>query len=236
MFTLISRGYPREASTDRYCSGMALLHEIPLSEKLALPESAAGYPEAADVLVAQYESVSFEQAHRSVLHYLTLPPTRVADLGAGSGRDAAALAARGHDVYAVEPVPQMRNAAQLLHDDAGITWLDDTLPELDTLTLEAEQSGEFGLILASAVWMHLSAAERAHGLRRVARLLRPEGRLVLTLRHGPVPRRRRMFDVDPVEIMIAAGDCGLELAHFSHVADALGRPHVSWSNVVLERA
>lgn len=214
---------------------MALLHDIPLSENLALPESAAGYPEAADALVAQYEGISFEQAHRTVLHYLTLPPTRVADLGAGSGRDAAALAARGHDVYAVEPVAQMRNAAQLLHSGAEITWLDDTLPELDTLTLEAEQSGEFGLILASAVWMHLDGAERALGLRRVARLLRPEGRLVLTLRHGPAPEGRRMFDVAPVEVMIAAAGCGLELAHFSHVADAFGRDDVSWTNLVLER-
>ncbi|MCL2582741.1 MAG: class I SAM-dependent methyltransferase [Streptosporangiales bacterium] len=215
---------------------MALLHDLPLDENLALPESAAGYPTSADVLVAQYESVSFEQAHRTVLHYLTLPPTRVADLGAGSGRDAAALAGRGHDVYAVEPVPQMRDAAQLLHADAGVTWLDDTLPELDTLTLEAEQSGEFGLILASAVWMHLDSAERALGLRRVTRLLSPEGRLVLTLRHGPAPRGRRVHDVAPVEVMIAAADCGLELAHFSHVADALGRRDVSWTNLVLERA
>lgn len=216
---------------------MALLHDVPASENLALPESAAGYPEAADALVAQYESVSFEQAHRAVLHYLTLPPARVADLGAGSGRDAAALAARGHEVYAVEPVARMRDAARLLHADAdGVTWLDDSLPELDTLSLEAEQSGEFSLILASAVWMHLSRAERDLGLRRVARLLRPQGRLVLTLRHGPVPAGRRMFEVDPVEVMIAADGCGLELAHLSHVADALGRPEVSWSNVVLERA
>lgn len=214
---------------------MALLHDVPLSENLALPESAAGYPEAAVALAARYESVSFEQAHRGVLHYLTLPPCRVADLGAGSGRDAAALAARGHDVYAVEPVAQMRNAARLLHCDAEITWLDDTLPELDTLTLEAEQSGGFGLVLASAVWMHLSRAERSLALRRVTRLLRPEGRLVLTLPHGPAPRGRRVFEVDPVEIMIGAADCGLELAHLSHVADAHGRADVSWTNLVLER-
>lgn len=214
---------------------MALLHDVPLDEKLALPESTAGYAEAADALVTQYESVSFEQAHRSVLHYLTLPPARVADLGAGSGRDAAALAARGHDVYAVEPVAQMRDAARLLHADADITWLDDSLPELDALTLEAERSGEFGLILASAVWMHLNSAERSLGLRRVARLLSPGGRLVLTLRHGPVPRGRRMFDVAPVEVMIAAADRGLELAHFSHVPDAHGRRRVSWTSLVLER-
>lgn len=215
---------------------MALLHDIPPSENLALPESAAAYPEAAGSLIAQYESVSFEQAHRGVLHYLALPPGRVADLGAGSGRDAAALAARGHHVYAVEPVPQMRDAARLLHPASAITWLEDALPELDTLTLERERSGSFGLILASAVWMHLNAAERALGLRRVARLLRPEGRLVLTLRHGPAPKGRRVFEVDPVEVMIAGADAGLGLAHFSHVGDALGRADVSWTNLVLERA
>lgn len=227
---------------------MALLNDIPLSENLALPESAVGYPQAADVLIKQYESVTFEQAHRTVLHYLALPAGRVADLGAGSGRDASALAERGHEVFAVEPVPEFRAAAQRLHPNPEINWVDDALPELDQLT------GEFSLVMATAVWMHLDEAERARGVRRVARLLRPGGRWVLTLRHdrapkpvapkpgapktrapiARVPESRRMFDVAPVEVISAAADCGLELAHFSHCADAHGRRGVSWTNLVLE--
>jgi SAM-dependent methyltransferase len=208
---------------------MSLLHDISLTENLALPESVAGYPQAADVFAEQYESVSFEQAHRKVLHYLTLPPTRVADLGAGSGRDAAALAARGHAVYAVEPVAEFREAARRLHPDPAITWVDDTLPKLNEL------DGEFGLIMASAVWTHLDETERSLALHRIAQLLRPEGRLVLTLRHGPAAEGLRSFYVAPVEVMITAADCGLELAHFSQCADSAGRPDVSWTNLVLER-
>ena len=173
--------------------------------------------------------MSFEAAHRSVLHYLSLPPSRVADLGAGSGRDAAALAARGHDVYAVEPVPAFLKAAQHLHAHAAVTWIDDTLPDLDQL------GGEFALVMTTAVWMHLDEDERARGTRRIAGLLAPGGRWVLTLRHGSVPEGRRVFDVAPVEVISAAADCGLELAHFSHCADAHGREGVSWTNLVLER-
>lgn len=200
-----------------------------MCENSTLPASTAGYAEAAEALVKQYESVSFEAAHRTVLHYLSLPPSRVADLGAGSGRDAAALASRGHDVFAVEPVPQLLKAAQHLHADASVTWINDALPALDQL------GGDFSLVMTTAVWMHLDETERALGMSRIAEMLRPGGRWVLTLRHGAVPEGRRMFDVAPVEVISGAADRGLELAHFSHCADAHGRRDVSWTNLVLER-
>jgi protein-L-isoaspartate O-methyltransferase len=41
----------------------------------------------------------------------------VLDVGAGSGRDAAWFAARGHDVVAVEPTSAMRSEGQHRHPD-----------------------------------------------------------------------------------------------------------------------
>lgn len=57
-----------------------------------------GYGQAADVLAEQYESVTFTQVHQDTLHLLPAVPSRILDIGAGTGRDAAALAALGHQV------------------------------------------------------------------------------------------------------------------------------------------
>ncbi|MFR9780449.1 hypothetical protein ACL02O_30920 [Micromonospora sp. MS34] len=70
------------------------------------PRGIAGYAEAADTLARQYESVSFGEVHGEVLHLFPKRPSHVTDVGAGTGRDAAPLAALGHRVVAVEPTAQ----------------------------------------------------------------------------------------------------------------------------------
>src|SRR5690606_9625022 len=142
--------------------------------------------EKADVLAERYESVHFEDVHGDVLALLPQPPAQALDIGAGTGRDAAALAARGYQVTAVEPTPEFRAIGRRLHKDATIAWIDDALPDL------AAVEGGFDLILLSAVWMHLDAAQRAAAMVRVAGLLRGNGVMVLSLRHGPIPEGRIM--------------------------------------------
>jgi hypothetical protein len=44
-----------------------------------------------------------------------------------------ALAAKGHRVTAVEPVADLRRAAQHLHPSSRITWIEDSLPDLTVL-------------------------------------------------------------------------------------------------------
>jgi protein-L-isoaspartate O-methyltransferase len=67
-----------------------------------------GYAETADRLVEQYESRTFADVHKSILSLIPTTPCRALDIGAGTGRDAAALAAMGHSVLAVEPTEAMR--------------------------------------------------------------------------------------------------------------------------------
>lgn len=69
-----------------------------------------GYDEDAQSLIERWQDVSFEIKHKSVIHLLPLRPTDVLDVGAGIGTDAAALAAMGHTVVAVEPVDALRRA------------------------------------------------------------------------------------------------------------------------------
>ncbi|MGK5094409.1 methyltransferase domain-containing protein [Deltaproteobacteria bacterium TL4] len=64
------------------------------------------------------------------------------DIGAGTGRDAAWLVRQGLSVFAVEPVAAMRQQAEVFHPEAGIHWIDDTLPHLKkTGALGAQDCG-----------------------------------------------------------------------------------------------
>jgi SAM-dependent methyltransferase len=188
------------------------------------------YADSADRLGGQYESLTFEDAHEAFLPFLPPSPASVADIGAGTGRDAAALAARGYAVTAVEPVRELRQVAQRLHPDPSIAWLEDCLPALSRL------AGPFNLILLSAVWMHLEEAERAEAVARLHELLAPGGRLLISLRHGPPPPNRRMFDVSDEETIALAERCGFRLLHRAPgSADHLGRADVRWSSLAFAR-
>jgi len=185
-----------------------------------------GYAETADTLVAQYERITFAQTHDSILHLIPAVPSTVLDIGAGTGRDAGALAAMGHAVVAVEPTAEMRAHGQRLHPSPTITWIDDSLPDLAALD---GYRGQFDLVMMTAVFMHLDAAQRRRALPRIGGLLRPGGTLALSLRHGPVPASRRMFDITPGEMTALASEHGLERIH-RHERGALGGDaRVTWS-------
>ncbi|MGW6268994.1 class I SAM-dependent methyltransferase [Streptomyces sp. NPDC055060] len=187
------------------------------------------YASAAAALAERYESLTFESVHGQILHLLPQSPVRVADIGAGTGRDAAALAGRGHEVLAVEPVRELRLVAQQLHPDVPITWLEDSLPCLERV------EGRFGLILLSAVWMHLEPRQRTAAMRRLAELLAPGGLLLISLRHGPPPADRTMFDVPAAETAALAQECGLGLAHLGGGQDQLDRNEIHWSELALRK-
>ncbi|MCX4582680.1 bifunctional 2-polyprenyl-6-hydroxyphenol methylase/3-demethylubiquinol 3-O-methyltransferase UbiG [Streptomyces sp. NBC_01481] len=190
----------------------------------------AGYAETADVLAVQYEEVTFDEVHRDVLQLVPVEPGRILDVGAGTGRDAAALASRGHSVVAVEPTVELRAHGQRIHADSGIDWVDDVLPDL---TLSRHTS-RFDAVFATAVWMHLNAGERRHAMARIARLLVPGGRFFVNLRHGPVPDGRHMFDVSAAETAELGGIYGLRTVHRSERPDLHGRDGVRWSHLVLQ--
>lgn len=186
-----------------------------------------GYAEQAESLIEAYDGIAFEDVHRPVLHLLPEPPARVLDVGAGTGRDAAALAARGHRVVAVEPTALFREAAQMRHPSDRITWVDDGLPALASLE---DRTGGFDLILLSAVWMHLDLPARKQAMARLSAMLAPDGVMILSLRHGPVPAGRRMFPVGADETAALATAHGLrEVARQEKRDSTFKRPDVHWT-------
>lgn len=167
-----------------------------------------GYAERAGLLIDQWREISFSNHHRPVLHLVPEAPSRILDVGAGMGRDAAALAAMGHSVVAVEPVDELRNAAIGFFPNSNVVWLDDSLPELSLVCARAET---FSAVMVNAVWMHLDEARRQRGMGVIANLLDEGGLLFISLRHGPIAMGRRMFDVSAVETIALAESHQLEL-------------------------
>lgn len=192
-----------------------------------------GYAEEAPALIKQYESVAFADVHRHVLHLIPTTPGRVLEVGAGTGRDAAGLAAMGHRVTAIEPTAELRLAARQLHPSPLIEWRDDSLPDLTTLTTTRES---FDVVMLTAVWMHLDEAQRRRAMPGVARLIRPGGVMILSLRHGPVPPGRRMFDVSGNETTVLAQAEGLTLElQLDTQGSMSGRPGVTWTRLAFSK-
>ena len=153
------------------------------------------------------KAIPAAEAHRAVLHLIPAVPSHVLDIGSGTGRDAAWFAAQGHRVVAVEPTEALRLPAMALHRSPRIEWLDDSLPDLARVRSRGDS---FDLVMLTAVWMHLDVQQRRQAMPNLAALVRGGGTVIMTLRHGPVPPGRRMFEVSADETV------GLAAMHRLH--------------------
>jgi SAM-dependent methyltransferase len=189
------------------------------------------YDREAESLAASYESKAFEEVHSDVLDLVPESVGLVLDIGAGSGRDAAWFAAHKHEVIAVEPAGQMREVAKSLHPDSNIRWLDDQLP---ALTNVFRTGLTFDLIWLSAVWMHVPPTSRERAFRKMVTLLRPGGRIVMSLRKGPPHEDRQMYPTHVEEIEKLARGHGLTITRVARADDRLGRKDVTWRTICLQ--
>lgn len=187
---------------------------------------AAYYAQEAPDLAARYETVSFERVHAPLLPFLPLPGARVADIGAGAGRDARALVALGYEVLAVEPSPEMRGQS---HEPqvAGLRWCDDRLPQLARVHALNLQ---FDFILCSAVLMHLRAPALPLAFRTMSSLLTSDGRIAVSLRRSRPGDPLGLYFDHPAKLLLdSATAAGLSLLAQGSSADALARTDVKWS-------
>lgn len=201
-------------------------------DRAKLP-STAGYADEAPRLLERYEAYDPASIYRWLLPHLPEPPADAVDIGAGTGRDAGWLAGLGFRVVAVEPVPEMRQGAQRLHPEESIEWVDDLLPGLPML-----ENRRFDVILLGAVWMHLDPEERAAGMARLASLSRSGALLGMTVRHGPVPTGRRMFEIGDEEVVELASRNGFQ--RLDTIPATIGgrgsqKPDVSFSTFAFRR-
>ncbi len=189
------------------------------------------YTDNAHSLIAQYDQVHFESVHKDWLSHIPAQGMAL-DVGAGSGRDARYLSAKGLSVVAVEPAETLLEAAKANPENHNIHWLCDALPELNQVfALQVK----FDLILLSAVWMHIAPSSRERTFRKLSSLLKPNGKMVISLRHGECRDERTMHPVSASELAQYASQFGLtcQLLTQNRQADQLGRSDVSWETVLL---
>jgi protein-L-isoaspartate O-methyltransferase len=199
------------------------------------PEVLEGYAVDAAELVAVYEAFRTPDVLEPMQELLPARPSRILDVGAGTGRDAAFLVGEGHSVVAVEPVHAFRQAGLRLHPLERIRWLDDQLPALARVLEEATQ---YELIIVSGVWQHLPPEQHQRAINALSALLAAEGRLMISLRHGPGSPARPCFPADPDRIVAYAEGAGMRLRLRDHVESLQQRNRdlgVTWTWLCFER-
>ncbi|MGJ8543918.1 MAG: class I SAM-dependent methyltransferase [Sulfitobacter sp.] len=156
-------------------------------------------------LIARYEAVDSAAIFAPFADVLPGRGAAVLDAGAGTGRDAAWLAARGCVVTAAEPAAVLRAAGEARHG-AAVTWCADALPQLASL-----EGAAFDFILVNAVWHHLAEPAREAALLRLGQLLRSGGTALISLRQGPGHEGLPVEPIDPEAEIARARAAGFAL-------------------------
>lgn len=199
----------------------------------AARSSIAYYSAGARRLAARYDSVAFDEVHQDLLAELPAKGASVLDIGAGSGRDALALAARGFQVTAAEPSTALRRHAEAADMGRQVTWIDDRLPKLSRLKGAGQQ---FDFVLCSAVLMHVPASELDDAFASMSHIMRPGARLAVSVRDPTSADPAGLYHRHPDSAVVGAAlKAGLPLSRRSQRNDTLGRAALTWRTYLFDR-
>jgi len=142
--------------------------------------SGASYTEPR--LAALYDAFNpWEAYHDFYLALAGAGPIRVLDMGCGTGRLAAALAARGHQVSAADPARAMLDVARHLPGGGKVTWI-----ESDAAGLSVAARFDLIIMTGHAFQTLLRDEDVLGALKSLKRHLAPHGRLAFETRNAAV--------------------------------------------------
>jgi hypothetical protein len=149
----------------------------------------------------------------------------------------ALLLQEGYDAYGIEPIEAMRTEAVRLHPELVSRVGAASLPHVET-----PFGQDFDGILCSAVLMHVPESDLFDTAFNLRRLLRPNGRLLvsLPLTRGDVPSGERGEDgrlfktYAPEYLQLLFERVGFQLIGRWNTGDALGRVGTTWYVLLLE--
>jgi SAM-dependent methyltransferase len=193
------------------------------------------YSRQASEIAARYESVASPVARFFGTAFAT--GSRVLDVGAGSGRDLGELLASGYDAYGVEPSEALAALAVVHHPELTGRIARGALPQIGE-----PFGGGFDGILCSAVLMHVPEADLFDTVFALRQLLRPHGRLLLSLplSRGDVDGNERGIDgrlftnYAPEYLQLLLERVGFQQIGRWDGEDALARAGTRWYTLLFE--
>jgi len=137
----------------------------------AIPESLAHYGEFA-------RNVGLAPPERAMIERFMSPPGAVLDMGCGAGREAFALAKIGYSVTGVDITPELLQLAKALSVELGLD-VDFRLGNGRSLDFPAA-SFDYVLLITQMIHSVPLRANRVALFREAQRVVKPEGRVLLT--------------------------------------------------------
>lgn len=187
------------------------------------------YNRLAGTLAQQYDTVRSQDVLVGLEE--RLPRLCALDVACGTGRDAEWLAQHGFRVTAIDGAEAMLAEARAKHSHPFVTYQHDLLPELAATRARGQK---YDLILMSAAWMHIAPERRAEALTHLLDMANPGCLMFISLRHGPAPADRKMFEVDVEELRTLAARRLVSSEALEQNSDQLGRSAVWWDTVYLK--
>lgn len=184
------------------------------------------YNTHAEAFVKNTLHVDMDSLYQPFLSRLS-GPSRILDLGCGSGRDTLHFTKLGHEVIAVEP---SKSLAVLAERYTGQSVLNSPIAELELPPLDA--------VWACASLLHISAENQLDTLTKLFHALREKGILYCSYKLGVTERvedGRYFFDTTPTALRDLLERAGFTVEQIWQTNDLRPEKKQPWVNALASK-